>query len=372
MAGIYVHIPFCKRKCIYCDFYSVASSSLLMEEYVFSLIREFDVRKGEIVGHDINTIYLGGGTPSLLPVGLLQRLARHIGVGKVEESTIEMNPDDVTADYAQEIASMGFNRVSIGVQSFDDGELRFLNRRHDADGAIKAVELLRQSGIDNISIDLIYGIPGQSLESLRKSINLALSLDVSHISAYGLTYEDGTRLTMMRDKGKITEVDDELCVDMFKALSESISMAGYEQYEISNFAKKGMYSKHNSSYWDFTPYLGLGASAHSFDGRTRRYNPSDLRCYMQLVEERGCAYQEEEESVNQLYNEWVMTRLRTKWGLNLNDLETRFGSYYKNVAVGVLGKYLDDGDVCIDNGTAILTKKGIMISDMIFRDLFIV
>ena len=145
MAGIYVHIPFCKRKCIYCDFYSVASSSLLMEEYVFSLIREFDVRKGEIVGHDINTIYLGGGTPSLLPVGLLQRLARHIGVGKVEESTIEMNPDDVTADYAQEIASMGFNRVSIGVQSFDDGELRFLNRRHDADGAIKAVELLRNA-----------------------------------------------------------------------------------------------------------------------------------------------------------------------------------------------------------------------------------
>lgn len=372
MAGLYIHIPFCKRKCIYCDFYSIASSSDLMEGYACALIDEFDNRKDELGGERISTVYLGGGTPSLMPAGLLSKIVSHIGLGGVEEVTIEVNPDDVTMEYVKGLVDMGFNRVSMGVQSFIDSELRLLNRRHDAKGARNAVDILKRCGIHNISIDLIYGIPGQTLQSWRESIDAALSLDVPHISAYNLTYEEGTRLTMMRDKGRIKEVGDELCVGMFDALSGLLLDAGYEQYEISNFSKPGMYSRHNSSYWNFTPYLGLGASAHSFDGRKRRYNPSNLREYVKLIKEKGYAYRVEEETENQLYNEWVMTRLRTKWGLDINDLGTRFGRHYEETAAEILEKYSGDGDIHIENGIARLTKKGIMISDMIFRDLFVV
>ena len=290
MAGLYIHIPFCKRKCIYCDFYSIAGSPDLMGGYAGALIDEFDNRKDELGGERISTVYLGGGTPSLMPAGLLSKIVSHIGLDGVEEATIEVNPDDVAMEYVKELADMGFNRVSMGVQSFIDSELRLLNRRHDAKGARNAVDILKRCGIQNISIDLIYGIPGQTLQSWRESIDAALSLDVPHISAYNLTYEEGTRLTMMRDKGRIKEVGDELCVDMFDALSGLLSDAGYEQYEISNFSKPGMYSRHNSSYWNFTPYLGLGASAHSFDGRKRRYNPSNLREYVKLIKEKGYAY----------------------------------------------------------------------------------
>lgn len=372
MAGLYIHIPFCKRKCIYCDFYSIAGSPDLMGGYAGALIDEFDNRKDELGGERISTVYLGGGTPSLMPAGLLSKIVSHIGLDGVEEATIEVNPDDVAMEYVKELADMGFNRVSMGVQSFIDSELRLLNRRHDAKGARNAVDILKRCGIQNISIDLIYGIPGQTLQSWRESIDAALSLDVPHISAYNLTYEEGTRLTMMRDKGRIKEVGDELCVDMFDALSGLLSDAGYEQYEISNFSKPGMYSRHNSSYWNFTPYLGLGASAHSFDGRKRRYNPSNLREYVKLIKEKGYAYRVEEETENQLYNEWVMTRLRTKWGLDINDLGMRFGRHYEKTAAEILEKYSGEGDVHIENGIARLTKKGIMISDMIFRDLFVV
>ena len=369
MAGLYIHIPFCKRKCIYCDFYSIAGSPDLMGGYAGALIDEFDNRKDELGGERISTVYLGGGTPSLMPAGLLSKIVSHIGLDGVEEATIEVNPDDVAMEYVKELADMGFNRVSMGVQSFIDSELRLLNRRHDAKGARNAVDILKRCGIHNISIDLIYGIPGQTLQSWRESIDAALSLDVPHISAYNLTYEEGTRLTMMRDKGRIKEVGDELCVGMFDALSGLLSDAGYEQYEISNFSKPGMYSRHNSSYWNFTPYLGLGASAHSFDGRKRRYNPSNLREYVKLIKEKGYAYRVEEETENQLYNEWVMTRLRTKWGLDINDLGMRFGRHYEKTAAEILEKYSGEGDIHLENGIARLTKKG--IKRIIFQANFV-
>ena len=372
MAGLYIHIPFCKRKCIYCDFYSIASSPLLMEVYVASLVKEYDSRVSEMAGEEVNTIYLGGGTPSLMPLGLLTELVGHVFTGSVEEMTIEVNPDDVTNEFADGIAAAGFNRVSVGIQSFDDDELKLLNRRHDAAGARESVALLRKSGFENISIDLIYGIPGQSLQSWRDNVKEAIALGVPHISAYNLTYEEGTRLTAMRDKGRLQEVDDDLCVEMFGVLSSMLEEAGYEQYEISNFALPGMYSKHNSSYWDFTPYLGLGASAHSFDGAARRYNPADLRKYMELVDKYGKAYEEEKETQGQLHNEWVMTRLRTRQGLDMDDFADRFGNECRTRASEVLRRYADSGDIVVENGTARLTKKGIMVSDMIFRDLFIV
>ena len=372
--SLYVHWPWCVRKCPYCDFNSHAlpQSDDIAERYIDALIADMKTSATLSRKRPLISLFIGGGTPSLMPAGLLSKIVSHIGLDGVEEATIEVNPDDVAMEYVKELADMGFNRVSMGVQSFIDSELRLLNRRHDAKGARNAVDILKRCGIQNISIDLIYGIPGQTLQSWRESIDAALSLDVPHISAYNLTYEEGTRLTMMRDKGRIKEVGDELCVDMFDALSGLLSDAGYEQYEISNFSKPGMYSRHNSSYWNFTPYLGLGASAHSFDGRKRRYNPSNLREYVKLIKEKGYAYRVEEETENQLYNEWVMTRLRTKWGLDINDLGMRFGRHYEKTAAEILEKYSGEGDVHIENGIARLTKKGIMISDMIFRDLFVV
>lgn len=372
MAGLYIHIPFCKRKCVYCDFYSVAFSPVMMERYVSLLLKEFDRRKGEVANEKFRTIYFGGGTPSLLPVNLLKKLICHVGLDDAEEITIEVNPDDVTEEFAREIVAAGINRVSMGIQSFDDKELKFLNRRHDSSVAKKAVGILKSSGICNISIDLIYGIPGQTLATWRKSLEDAIALGVPHISAYNLTYEEGTKLTVMRDEGKIEEAGEDLCVEMFDVLAAMLSDAGYEHYEISNFALPGMHSRHNSSYWNFTPYIGLGASAHSFDGRVRRYNPSDLRRYMELVEKNGMACDEEHETVGQLYNEWVMTRLRTRHGLDLNDLLARFGRDRLEMASEVLDGYKEKGFVTVANGVACLTRKGIMVSDMIFRDLFVV
>lgn len=373
MSGIYIHIPFCKRKCIYCDFYSVAVSEEKLDAYLDALVKEYRVRKAELGGSAVRTLYIGGGTPSLVPAenlgGLLHGLC---DVAELEEVTIEVNPDDVTPVYARALAEIGVNRVSMGVQSFDDGQLAMLNRRHSGAQAAEAVATLRQAGFSNISIDLIYGIPGQTLESWAQTVGKAVALDVPHISAYSLTYEEGTRLTRMRDAGKLQECSDEQTVAMFDLLGRVLTEAGYEQYEISNFAKPGMYSRHNSSYWNFTPYIGLGASAHSFDGRMRRYNPSDLRGYMAAVGERGYAYEEEQETADELYNEWVMTRLRTVWGLDLANLRSRFGNRRADYAEKVLARFVDSEDVAIENGVARLTHRGIMVSDMIFRDLFLV
>lgn len=373
MSGIYIHIPFCKRKCIYCDFYSVAVSEEKLDAYLDALVKEYRVRKAELGGSAVRTLYIGGGTPSLVPAeklgGLLHGLC---DVAKLEEVTIEVNPDDVTPVYARALAEIGVNRVSMGVQSFDDGQLAMLNRRHSGAQAAEAVATLRQAGFSNISIDLIYGIPGQTLESWAQTVGKAVALDVPHISAYSLTYEEGTRLTRMRDAGKLQECSDEQTVAMFDLLGRELTEAGYEQYEISNFAKPGMYSRHNSSYWNFTPYIGLGASAHSFDGRMRRYNPSDLRSYMAAVGERGYAYEEEQETADELYNEWVMTRLRTVWGLDLANLRSRFGNRRADYAEKVLARFVDSEDVAIENGVTRLTHRGIMVSDMIFRDLFLV
>lgn len=374
MAGIYVHIPFCKRKCIYCDFFSVAFSDAAASRYADDLVSEFAVRKSELRGEKVHTLYIGGGTPSLMPIESLQKIVGNLvaDVGGLEEFTIEVNPDDITPGYADSLIALGCNRISMGVQSFNDGELQLLNRRHDAAEAEEAVKLLRSAGFGNISIDLIYGIPGQSMQSWEDSVRKAIELGVEHISAYNLTYEEGTRLFHMREKGRIEEASDNLCVEMFSMLRKMLSDAGYEQYEISNFALPGWYSRHNSAYWDFTPYIGLGASAHSFDGICRRYNPSNLRKYMELVEKSGLAYTVEEEDKNELFNEWVMVRLRTCSGMDLAQMLDRFGKEYVDTSMPILEKYANDGCLVLENGIVRLTEKGIMLSDMIFRDLFVV
>lgn len=372
MAGIYIHIPFCSRKCIYCDFYSIALRAETVDNYLKAVGREYLSRIDELNGESVSTLYVGGGTPSLLNVAQLQTLMAPIDTSSVAEATIEVNPDDVTSAMAVALRRLGFNRVSIGVQSFDDVELALIGRRHDARKAVEAVEILRNAGFENISIDLIYGIPGQSLESFSRSVDAALNLRVCHISAYCMTYEEGTRLTRMRDAGKLVEVDDETCVAMYQLLVDRLKAAGYEHYEISNFALPGFRSRHNCGYWNFTPYLGLGASAHSFDGRLRRCNPASLREYLQKINDVGFAYDVESETTEQLYNEWIMTRLRTADGLDLLDVGTRWGTKMEKHTRSVLSGFEKEGLVRLNADVASLTDRGVMLSDMIFRELFVV
>ncbi|MDD6668085.1 MAG: radical SAM family heme chaperone HemW [Bacteroidales bacterium] len=372
MAGIYIHIPFCSRKCIYCDFYSIAPRVETVDSYLTAVGREYLSRIGELDGKPVSTLYVGGGTPSLLTVAQIQSLLEPIDRTNVVESTIEVNPDDVTPEMAAGLRRLGFNRVSMGIQSFDDAELALIGRRHNARKAVEAVEILRNAGFENISIDLIYGIPGQSLESFTRSVDAALNLRVCHISAYCMTYEEGTRLTRMRDAGKLVEVDDETCVAMYQLLVDRLKSAGYEHYEISNFALPGRRSQHNCSYWNFTPYLGLGASAHSFDGSLRRSNPASLRQYIQKINDFGVAYDEEIETPEQLYNEWIMTRLRTADGLDLLDVGTRWGEKMEKHTRSVLLGFENEGLVRLSADVASLTDRGVMLSDMIFRELFVV
>lgn len=372
MAGIYIHIPFCATKCIYCDFFSVAVTAEKRSAYLAALSKEYDARLGELQGEEVGTLYIGGGTPSLLSVDEIAGLVSMPVLSADAEVTVEVNPDDVTPDFVDGLKRAGVNRVSMGVQSFCDEELEFLRRRHNAAQAKAAVATLCDGGIANLSIDLIYGIPGQSVESWTKSLEEAVALNTPHVSAYSLTYEEGTRLTRMRDRGDFSELDDDLTVALFEQLAATLHDAGYEQYEISNFAKPGWHSRHNSAYWDFTPYLGLGASAHSFDGKVRRYNPSSLKEYLEKVDAAGVAYEEECETADQLYDEWVMTRLRTRAGMCLDDLEKRFGKKRRQYAARIVDRHIADGCLVREGSVVRLTRHGVMLSDMVFRDLFIV
>lgn len=372
MAGIYIHIPFCATKCIYCDFFSVAVTAEKRSAYLAALSKEYDARLGELRGEEVGTLYIGGGTPSLLSVDEIAGLVSMPVLSADAEVTVEVNPDDVTPDFVDGLKRAGVNRVSMGVQSFCDEELEFLRRRHNAAQAKAAVATLRDGGIANLSIDLIYGIPGQSVESWTKSLEEAVALNTPHVSAYSLTYEEGTRLTRMRDRGDFSELDDDLTVALFEQLAATLHDAGYEQYEISNFAKPGWHSRHNSAYWDFTPYLGLGASAHSFDGKVRRYNPSSLKEYLEKVDAAGVAYEEECETADQLYDEWVMTRLRTRAGMCLDDLEKRFGKKRRQYAARIVDRHIADRCLVREGSVVRLTRHGVMLSDMVFRDLFIV
>ena len=370
MAGIYFHIPFCKKKCIYCDFFSGNFSREVKDRYLLAMMRELEVRRKELKGEEIATVYFGGGTPSLLFPDEIGVLLHSADCCKGAEVTVEVNPDDVTAEYIANLRKVGVNRISMGVQSFNDKELKLLGRRHNARKAIDAAKAIRYAGISNLSIDLIYGIPGQSEQSWRKSLEQAIALHPKHISAYSLTYEEGTTLSRLRDEGAIAEVNDDLSVRFFDMLLDTLEANGYKQYEISNFSLPGKQSRHNSAYWQFTPYLGIGASAHSFDGKVRRYNPSNLSLYINKVLEQGVAYEEEHETLSQLYDEWVMTRLRTAKGMNLKALGERFGESYLAHCRKAMQPHLQQGLITITRGVVRLTRKGVMLSDMVFRDLF--
>ena len=374
MAGLYVHIPFCASRCSYCDFFSTLRLRDMGEAYVKAVVTEARLRCHELEGDTVKTLYLGGGTPSQLPVPLLSDLIRGlrdtIDLAAVEEFTVEANPDDVTRDWSEAVSRLDANRVSMGVQSFEDGILRSIGRRHSSRQAVDAVAILRDAGIQNISIDLIYGLPGQTSASWADSVERAIALEPQHISAYGLTYEPGTRLWQQRECGAVTEVPEELCLDMYSILIDKLQQAGYEHYEISNFALPGYRSRHNSSYWNDTPYLGLGAAAHSYDGKVRRSNPADMDHYVSAVMSGQVACEAEVLTRWERYDERVMLGLRTSAGVDVDKLLKDFGEKAWRHFVDVAAKFVDRGLMRVDGGRCyVLTRDGVMLSDSVMRDL---
>lgn len=314
MAGLYVHIPFCASKCAYCDFYSGPLRLFEAKGYAEALARELEARRAEV--GEFETVYIGGGTPSTMPPELLAPfLSQAPG-----ERTVEVNPEDVTADYAERLLRAGANRVSMGVQSLDDRELQTVGRRHTAARAIEAFRALRSAGFTNISLDLIYGLPGQTAESWRRSLHGLLDLGPEHLSAYLLSIEPGTLLHTLLRRGHISEASDELAEEMYAELCDATRAAGFEHYEISNFGLPGLHARHNSAYWEMTPYLGLGPGAHSFDGSLRRFNPPDLRGWLSNP---GNSFETEDETADERHNDAVMTALRTAKGLHPSLLNAK-------------------------------------------------
>lgn len=374
MAGIYIHIPFCKSRCIYCGFYSTTLLDL-RKKYINAVCREMELRKNYI-REPFSTIYLGGGTPSLLDEAELTQLFLHINnvydVDRNAEITMECNPDDITPEFTNMLSRLPINRVSMGAQTFADSRLRLLHRRHNSDEVKHAVKLLREAGIKNISIDLMFGFPDESLSQWKEDISAALALNVEHISAYSLMYEEDTPLWKMLDTGKVKEIDEELSLTMFKELVCQLTDAGYEHYEISNFARPGYRSRHNSSYWHQVPYIGLGTAAHSFDLNSRQWNVADLKLYIEEINNGIIPMEREELDNDTTFNDIITTALRTSDGIDLNAMETRLGKRYRNTLISAAGKHIEQGLLEIRHDRLRLTAEGIFISDMVMSDLMIV
>lgn len=375
MAGIYIHIPYCARKCVYCDFYSVGARLADWHRIVSALLAEASERLSNFPrGGEDTTLYIGGGTPSLLPPDEFGRLASGVLAlsGPVSEFTVEVNPDDVSPDIARVWRESGVNRVSMGVQSLVDDELHAIGRRHDSRQALDAFGTLRRE-FDNISLDLMFGLPGQTRDSLRDTVDGIIGMRPEHISAYSLMYEERTALTRMRDDGKIAETPEEDCAGMFADLSRSLAEAGYVRYEISNYSLPGFESRHNSSYWSGVPYVGLGPSAHSYDGlRTRTANPADVSAYMRRwLGGENCAVPVAETlSDDELREEMIMTRLRTRRGISLGDFHRRFGARALSDLITASRRWTDAGMLERNDDSLSLSSDGVMISDEIIASLF--
>lgn len=368
MAGLYIHIPFCSSRCVYCGFYSTTGLEL-RERYVDAVCKEIKMRASN---EPISTIYLGGGTPSQLSIKQIESILTAIYIyNKVEvtaEVTIEVNPDDVKLEFAKSLRAMGINRVSMGVQTFNDERLRFLHRRHNASQVPQTVDTLYKADFRNISIDLMYGFPNQTLDEWRADINQALALDVEHISTYCLMYEEGTPLYKLLEQGKVAEIDEELEREMYFTLIDSLETAGYEHYEISNFARPGYRSRHNSSYWEGIPYIGIGAAAHSFDINTRSWNVADIRKYIEAIEQGHRPFEEEVIDADTRYNDAITVALRTKEGLDLTTLPDEKRDYCLSNAK----RHIDAHLLKQKNNHLALTKEGLFVSDMVMSDLMIV
>ena len=372
MAGIYIHIPFCKQRCNYCAFYSSTLYNI-KEEYADAVCRELQMRKEYIKGEEIKTIYFGGGTPSTLPMALLQKICDTIyasyTVCSNAEVTIECNPDDLTEEFLAELRTLPFNRISMGVQSFCDRQLKRLGRRHNAEKARRAVGNARAAGYRNISIDLMFALPGSTIKEWEESINEAISLSPEHISAYNLMYEDDTPLHRALQRGDFEELSEEENVEQFRMLIKKMKEAGYRHYEISNFAKPGHESRHNSSYWNDTAYIGCGAAAHSYDGNSREWNISDIKEYIKGIESNDRNYEIEHLTEEERYNDTILTRLRTADGIPLTWMKSRFSEKLNSYMLKAAENHIEYGNIKKTDETLSLTEKGIFISDAVIRDL---
>lgn len=376
MAGLYVHIPFCATRCSYCGFYSTTKLDL-QDRYVDSLCREIALRKEYLSSYStdskaantiIRTMYIGGGTPSQLSRYSLEKLFHAIDTYlecSPEEVTMEVNPDDVTNDLAETISALHINRVSMGAQTFDDNRLKFLNRRHKSFQVERAIDILHEHGVGNISIDLMFGFPGQTCGSWKEDVRRAINLDIQHISAYSLMYEEGTRLYRMLKENMIKEIDEEVSLNMYNELINILCDAGYEHYEISNFAKKGYRALHNSSYWHDIPYLGIGAAAHSYNIKSRQWNVSDINKYIESISHDTVPFTFEPIDADTHYNDIVTTELRTSEGIDLSRLDDKYMQYIVKQAA----RHVADKTVVINDGHLKLTREGLYISDMIMSDL---
>ncbi|WP_299184311.1 radical SAM family heme chaperone HemW [uncultured Aquimarina sp.] len=374
MSGIYIHIPFCKQACHYCDFH-FSTSGKKRDQMVFALCNEIKLRRSEIDDHQvIETIYFGGGTPSILSVSALKFIVDTIYenylVSDTVEITIEANPDDLTEAYIKSLASTEVNRLSIGIQSFFDEDLKLMNRAHN-DNEARTCLSIASKYFDNISIDLIYGIPGMSSERWQENLKIALETNVPHISSYALTVEPNTALSSFIEKGVIAPVEDELAQQHFDILVDTMEKEGFEYYEFSNFGKPGYFSKNNTAYWQGKHYLGIGPSAHSYNGKERSWNIKNNIKYIKSLQENKIPREIEELTTTDKYNEYVMTGLRTIWGVSLQKVEDDFGLTYKEYLLKQAQKHLDEHLLFLDGDILIVTKKGKFLSDGIASDLFL-
>lgn len=395
MAGIYIHIPFCKSRCIYCDFYSTTCEDKI-PEYTEALANELTLRASylQTAGRipEIETVYIGGGTPSVPHTAYIRRIIDTIykayPVSENAEVTLEANPDDLNLTKIKELRHLPVNRLSMGIQTFDDDKLKLLHRRHRGQQAADTVRACQDAGFDNVSIDLIYGLPGQTLAEWEHDLEQAVGLQTQHISAYSLTYEESTPIWNMRERRTVKEADEELSLGMFERLIDRLSAAGFEHYEISNFALAGFRSRHNSSYWEGIPYLGCGPAAHSFDGRDRQWNCADLDTYIHHVRKCRCPddfadapwIRKEHLTLHERYNDRIITALRTSKGIDLHSLRRQFGDVLAGYCLKNAQPHIRRGALEITGiekehapeGMLKLTRRGIFLSDNIMCDLLYV
>lgn len=373
MAGIYLHIPFCKKRCIYCDFFSTTQNEK-KEAYIDALCKELIIRKNYLNGENIETIYFGGGTPSQLNLKDFEKifkvLYKEYNIVQNPEITVEANPDDLTIEYLNDLKELPFNRLSMGIQTFNDNTLKVLHRRHTASQAIEAFKRCRDAGFHNISIDLIYGLPGETLQGWDEDLKKAIELHPEHISAYHLIYEEGTALWNLREQHKVKEVDENLSVTFFERLIHILKAAGYIHYEISNFCLPEYHSRHNSSYWIGKKYLGCGPSAHSYNLKSRQWNVSSLDKYIDGINQGIKVSEKEDLDLYTRYNERIITNIRTCWGMSLKQLRNDFGIDLYNYCMRMARPHLEANTLEIKGDIMKLTEQGIFISDGIMSDLF--
>ncbi len=375
MAGIYIHIPFCRQKCYYCDFYKTVNTSL-KQKFLSSLQEEAKLRKNYLENETIKTIYFGGGTPSVIEAvelqGIFNSLNMHYPIVSDAEITFEANPDDLSPEYLKALKSIGINRLSIGIQAFQDEHLKKMNRRHDAQQAEQVVTNAVKAGFNNLSVDLIYGLPDLTINQWKESLHRVFQLPVQHLSAYHLTYHKGTPFYTWLKKGTLKELTEEESVGQFNALTELAEEAGFEQYEISNFARDKMYSKHNSAYWLGEKYLGLGPSAHSYNRKKRRWNVAHVESYVNGISTGSEYFEEEELGTREHFNEYILTRIRTKWGVDLTYVKQQFGKEIHDYLLKQIEKYKKAGTVLLQDGIVTLGRDGLLISDEIMSELMII